>query len=125
MNKKLVKKLNQINMDFYRAVADDFDSSRDYYWAGWKKVLDYVRENDIDVKSVLDVGCGNGRFGEFVREKLGSGVKYLGLDSCERLIESARLRVNDSKSEFVIADILNFDFNLPPKIWGPVKSPSE
>jgi len=45
--------------------------------------------------SVLDVGCGNGRFGVFLREKLGT-VTYHGLDNSAALLAKARISLPDA-----------------------------
>lgn len=38
---------------------------------------------------ILDVGCGNGRLGDFVAARLGDGFRYVGLDSSPALLEIA------------------------------------
>lgn len=39
---------------------------------------------------VLDVGCGNGRFGRFLQGHLGDAMRYHGLDSNPQLLDKAR-----------------------------------
>lgn len=41
---------------------------------------------------MLDVGCGNGRFGVFLADRLGrDGLRYVGIDSSAALLDRARL----------------------------------
>ena len=41
-------------------------------------------------KTVLDVGCGDGRLCDRLRQKFGLEIKYLGVDLVERAIDFAR-----------------------------------
>jgi SAM-dependent methyltransferase len=41
---------------------------------------------------VLDVGCGNGRFGAYLAARLGGELSYLGLDASAELLDLARRR---------------------------------
>jgi SAM-dependent methyltransferase len=56
--------------------------------------------------SVLDVGCGSGRIGEFVLEA--GAASYLGIDFSEPMIEMATRRLGrfDSRVELVCGDFL-------------------
>jgi SAM-dependent methyltransferase len=86
MDENTFNRLNQLSQQFYRQTAEEFNRSRDYPWNGWKRLLPYLRAP----LSVLDVGCGNGRFGVFLYEQLRAGLRYHGLDSAPRLLEYAR-----------------------------------
>jgi SAM-dependent methyltransferase len=57
--------------------------------------------------SVLDVGCGSGRIGEFVLEA--GATRYLGVDFSEPMIELARQRLArfSERTELVVADFLD------------------
>ena len=50
-----------INRAFYRRHADDFTRTRRQAWPGWERLLPLLRGR----ARLLDVGCGNGRFGRF------------------------------------------------------------
>lgn len=68
MDATTIARLNAINRDFYRVAADDFDQTRGAAWPGWERLLPHLRVP----LSVLDVGCGNGRFGVFLAQNLTS-----------------------------------------------------
>ena len=86
MNDATVKRLNQINREFYQITAASFDESRGEPWPGWDVLLPYLKTP----LSVLDVGCGNGRFGLFLAEKLESPPAYHGIDNNPALLDRAR-----------------------------------
>lgn len=87
MDIETIRRLNKINRDFYAAVADDFDQTRGEAWPGWKPLLPHV---SLPLH-VLDVGCGNGRFGLFLAENLPpAAIHYHGIDSSPALLEHAR-----------------------------------
>lgn len=52
-----------------------------------KRILPYLKMNDR--KKVLDIGCGVGRWADTMR---GGGIKYLGIDFSEPLLNIARMR---------------------------------
>lgn len=54
-------RLLAINRAFYRRFADDFTRTRRQAWPGWERLLPLLRGR----ARLLDVGCGNGRFGRF------------------------------------------------------------
>ncbi|NWG16490.1 MAG: class I SAM-dependent methyltransferase [Chloroflexi bacterium] len=103
MDDSTIRRLNQINRDFYRITADEFDQTRGTPWPGWERLLPHLRTP----LSALDVGCGNGRFGLFLYERLvtpspapppaapethppPSTLFYHGLDYSSALLERAR-----------------------------------
>lgn len=63
MDSTTIQRLNVINHAFYAATAPEFDRSRSQPWPGWTRLLDHLPK---PCESVLDVGCGNGRFGVFL-----------------------------------------------------------
>lgn len=88
MNEATIKRLNQINREFYRVTAAEFDETRGQPWPGWER----LRPHLAAPLRVLDLGCGNGRFGVFVAQQIGpAGLHYTGLDSSAALLERARL----------------------------------
>lgn len=95
MDEATIRRLNQINRDFYRIAAEDFDQTRGTPWPGWERLLPHLKTP----LSALDVGCGNGRFGLFLSERLVApsalstpplSLLYHGLDSSPALLERAQ-----------------------------------
>lgn len=83
--------LNAINRRFYAITADNFSATRGRAWQGWLDLLAHLPETwDSPPYRVLDVGCGNGRFGVFLDEQLPYNVAYHGMDNNPRLLEFAR-----------------------------------
>ena len=75
MSPETVLALNEINRRFYRTSAEAFSASRDYPWLGWERIVGGFPEPP---HSVLDVGCGNGRFGVYLAASLGGGYVQIG-----------------------------------------------
>jgi SAM-dependent methyltransferase len=95
MHPDTIRRLNQINHDFYAAVADHFDRTRGAAWPGWSALLPHLARLPRPF-SLLDVGCGNGRFGVFLHSWLSPSAEsplllhYHGLDFSAALLERAR-----------------------------------
>lgn len=111
MKKETLLKLNNLNKKFYSAQAASFDATRQTLWPGWERVVDILeKSNLVDSReglSVLDVGCGNGRYLKYLIEQDIATKSYLGVDSSEKLIEIAKKNFTDRKSsQFEVADIL-------------------
>ena len=102
MNETTIKRLNAINREFYRITAKDFDETRATGWDGWEQLLPYIAKhghsNALKL-SVLDVGCGNGRFGDFLAHRLtdkpDTVIHYHGVDNSPSLLEIARTRLSN------------------------------
>ncbi len=102
MDKATIQRLNAINREFYRITADEFDQTRGSAWEGWKMLPLHLHTP----LSVLDVGCGNGRFGLFLRESLGEGVRYHGMDNNRRLLDYAKTALNSMDAQLEERDIV-------------------
>lgn len=73
----------------YDAFAETFSKSRENH--PWPEVDYFIEEmQKTNVKSILDIGCGNGRFVEHAEEKWFSIEKYLGIDSSKKMIGEAK-----------------------------------
>ena len=90
MNQETIERLNQINREFYRAAAKEFDASRQAPWPGWERLLNTIGS---PIASVLDLGCGNGRFGLFLAASQPQPFRYIGIDSSPDLLARARRRL--------------------------------
>jgi SAM-dependent methyltransferase len=102
MDKQTIRRLNTINREFYEAVADDFDATRGAPWLGWERLLLLLHAP----LSVLDVGCGNGRFGVFLTAHYGKAVHYYGMDNNPTLLERAHQSLIDSDAQLEERDIV-------------------
>jgi tRNA (uracil-5-)-methyltransferase TRM9 len=83
-----IQRLNQLNTEFYNVTADNFDLLRRNSWLGWKRLIPYLHSP----LTVLDVGCGNGRFALFLAEHVDS-LRYHGVDNNVRLLEHAHMTI--------------------------------
>jgi SAM-dependent methyltransferase len=96
MNAKTRERLNAVNHEFYAAQADAFDASRNHAWPGWKRAIrDIFGKEAARPLRVLDVGCGNGRFANFLQEKAENAagephaLDYTGVDQSSELLAIA------------------------------------
>lgn len=117
---------NKTTTNFYKDIQKDFDTSRQFPWKGWERVLnivksyidtDYNDKNNSKSKySILDMGCGNGRFAKFLEDNLTPSKKdklqYIGLDNNEFFLEKGRQLVKDfEKGSYSFKE---FDFLKDP-----------
>jgi SAM-dependent methyltransferase len=64
--------------------------------------------NSYGVKSVLEVGCGLGKFTNYIHEKL-PNIKIVGMDISETAVKKAK--VNYPDIEFITDDLASFSAN--------------
>ena len=101
MDKITKDNLLRIVHDNYNDIAADFNTTRKkVIWPEIIKLASEVRDGD----QVLDLGCGNGRLIESLKDK---EIKYLGIDNSEQLIKLAKK--NYPNYEFFVLDILNLE----------------
>ncbi len=93
MDTETRRRLNALNHVFYQAVAAQFSDSRRHPWPGWERVLACLQRTRPDsgagALSVLDVGCGNGRFAHFLADRRSAPLRYLGVDASPALLAIA------------------------------------
>lgn len=97
------KKIMELNARFYDLLADDFARSRASAQEEFAALGGYFKDGD----SVLDLGCGNGRFYELICPP-GKEIKYFGLDNSSRLIEMAKQKY--PQGQFILGDGLALPF---------------
>jgi SAM-dependent methyltransferase len=90
MTPETARALARINERFYRRHARLFASKRDRPWPGMRRLL---AELPAPPRSVLDVGCGHGRFAQLLRE-CGIAASYWGVDASAELLALARARAD-------------------------------
>ena len=83
--------MNDINRAFYATTASQFDATRGRAWPGWRRLPDCIQ---LPIHSLLDVGCGNGRFGLFLAANQAAAFDYGGIDSNAALLDVARRRLS-------------------------------
>lgn len=114
----MARRLNGINRAFYETTASEFHATRGAAWRGWERLLPHIGESSQfrvlgsdgeqdRTLSVLDVGCGNGRFGVFIAEQGKTPLTYHGLDSNASLLSYARQDL--AAVEGVQARLASFD----------------
>lgn len=86
MDAASVQYLNRVNREFYTTTAPEFDQTRQRAWPGWIELAGYLSAP----LTVLDVGCGNGRFGVFLADTLDGTIVYHGLDNNPQLLAAAQ-----------------------------------
>lgn len=78
--------------DVYDRIAHQFDKTRHSQWKCVKSYLESFKHRLADANdfSILDVGCGNGKYVGIIED-----VDYYGLDSCAKLLQIATSKANE------------------------------
>ena len=82
MNDLVAQKLLDLNRKFYDTFASSFDHSRQTPQPGFEETLGHLPPPPLNV---LDVGCGNGRYGRFLAQSDRLG-RYMGVDFSSGLL---------------------------------------
>jgi tRNA (uracil-5-)-methyltransferase TRM9 len=101
--------LNAINRRFYAAIAEEFSASRRSAWPGFERIAACVRAREGDgarALRVLDVGCGDGRFGAYLNASLANRIDYLGVDASPELLARAQQRGLGASFRFSETDLV-------------------
>jgi len=101
MKKEYARYLLEKTTEDYNLIAKDFSRTRAYFWPELKFLARYVKSGH----GVLDLGCGNGRLLEILKDKK---IIYTGVDSSRNLIEIAKKR--HPGHNFITANALNLPF---------------
>ena len=124
MDKEYAKYLLKKTTQDYNLIAEEFSRTRGKIWEETKFLFDsFVMPGD----KVLDLGCGNGRYFEILKEK---NIDYYGVDNSEGLIKEAKKRFlhpvrnqkfsNGTRVKFQVVDAFNLPFpsNFFDKIYS-------
>lgn len=91
MDRATRRRLAALNRCFYHRFAAAFAETRRAPWPGWRRLAAHLRAPAGGrALHVLDLGCGNGRFGAFCASSLPFPVAYTGVDSSVAMLELAR-----------------------------------
>lgn len=90
--------LLKLNKNFYLKTQEYFNTSRQFYWEGWKKLLPYLQDLQGQTLKVLDLGCGNGRFGNWLAGQ--RSINYTGLDNNQYLLDAAAKKLPHARLIF-------------------------
>lgn len=103
MKTTTIKKLNQLNQDFYTSVADSFNQTRQYAWEGWVRLLPLIKELHQPIK-VLDLGCGNARFAQFLADNE-IKFEYHGVDTDSDLLSFAQDKLEELGAKYSLKEM--------------------
>ena len=112
MDKKYAEYLFRRTKNDYNLIAEEFSRTRNNPWEEIKFLFDNYLIKD---EKVLDLGCGNGRFYEFFKNK---DIDYIGADDSEKLIEIAKQKFPDGIFQTANALNLPFQDNYFDKIYA-------
>ena len=104
MKPEVVDRLLTLNQQFYDTIADSFAESRQSPMQGFAEMLAYLPRPAV---RLLDVGCGNGRYGQFMHSQ-GVLAGYTAVDFSVELLHKARKMV--PSGEFWQRDMSQPDF---------------
>lgn len=110
MQLRTIRAINTITQQFYETVAVPFSRTRQKEWQGWEQLSPYIEQQLLQKEQVrlLDLGCGNGRFGVFLQEKgFAAKIDYVGFDSSTQLLAEAKQRLQ--KCDFHSLELTHFD----------------
>jgi SAM-dependent methyltransferase len=105
-----VYEINKLNQEFYKKHEESFSRSRDMnFWEGFKESIKFITPST----AILDLGCGNARFLEFLLQKNISFKDYTGVDSSKGFIDQNIIKY--PQGNFHTQDILEYEnfLNLP------------
>jgi SAM-dependent methyltransferase len=93
----------------YSSLYDLFYQGKDYV-EECKVIESFVKDLEIPVDSILDMGCGTGKHAILMAKK---GYRVTGVDLSEEMISIAREKAENSKVDirFLNGNMCNFDLN--------------
>ncbi|MCA9911353.1 MAG: class I SAM-dependent methyltransferase [Anaerolineae bacterium] len=110
MDENTARYLNEINRSFYARTAEDFHATRGRAWVGWQRLVPHLTAP----LRVLDIGCGNGRFGTFLAEQALTPLAYHGIDNSSALLDHASKTLADTVGVTPTLEMGDFVFDALP-----------
>ena len=97
MENVTIHKILDLDKQFYYETGKDFSKTRQSAWKGWGSVVKFFRQNFKNKEniSILDLGCGNGRFYWFLKNSQ-LNADYTGIDSNLYLLKEAKEKYPDT-----------------------------
>ena len=106
----IAETLDAVNQRFYAHHADGFHQTRQHPWPGWKTILPHLNPNEL--QRIVDVGCGNGRFAQFLAldlKGISTSLLYFGYDREAQLLAQATQMSLPFKCEWLVWDWMKGD----------------
>ena len=97
----------QLNLDSKR-LAKTYDEVSDSQFANGRDLVEQLGVGAGD--TVLDIGCGTGRLGLHVLEKIGSGGRFIGVDPLPERISIATARNTHPNAQFRVGVAEDLEF---------------
>lgn len=89
MNKQTEKELLNIVKKNYEEIAEHYTETRKkQLWPELRDLCAGIKDGD----KILDLGCGSGKLLDAFTDK---DIRYLGIDTCDKLLDSAKKRFSD------------------------------
>ena len=98
MEPQTAQRLLDLNRDFYSGFAGSFAQTRAAPQPGFTRLLDFLPD---PCHTVVDIGCGNGRFGLFLQSN-DREISYTGVDFTDDLLQMAAAAITGT---FLTRDI--------------------
>jgi len=112
MDKHFAQQLLNKVRDDYNTIAQDFSRTRQNPWPETEFLfVGNIQKND----RVLDLGCGNGRYMDFIKKNRG---QYFGIDNSEELIKIAKQKYPQDNFQIGDALALPFENDFFDKIYS-------
>jgi tRNA (uracil-5-)-methyltransferase TRM9 len=104
----IVRRLVDLNREFYQTLAGPFAATRGKVQPGVKRLLDRIPPDAV----VADLGCGNGNAAKFLGPRGFTG-RYAGFDLSSGLLDIARAEKYPFPATFQRTDFLEQGWELP------------
>jgi ubiquinone/menaquinone biosynthesis C-methylase UbiE len=109
MNIDYAKQLIDKTKRDYNLIADDFSRTRNYIWP---EITFLFKDIKLSEK-VLDLGCGNGRYYQLLKN-----TQYIGVDNSEKLIKIANQKYPEANFQAQDALSLSFEKDSFDKVYS-------
>lgn len=94
--------------------------TRSQAWEGWQQLVPFFHH--YDSFHVIDLGCGNARFADFLSQKVTSNWKYTGIDYSKELLAEANKLVSRVSSDKISCKLLKIDLTDSKLLARTLKS---